>query len=59
MGDVDGPVVAAKIYEALFHTGSETLELDVVPYALDEIAQEMRRQSLHMTRWATYTHLGI
>lgn len=59
MGDVDGPVVAAKIYGELFKPGVNVLDPEVVPYALDEVTQEMRRQGLHMTRWATYTHLGV
>lgn len=59
MGDVDGPVVAARVYEELFGGEVDTLNLDAILYALDEVTQMMRRQGLHMTRWATYAHLGV
>lgn len=59
MGDVDGPVVAGRVYEALFRGKSELLDPDAVPYALDEVTQAMRSHGLHATRWATYVHMGI
>lgn len=59
MGDVDGPVVARKVYEELFATESEYLDPDVIPYALDDAVGELRGRRIHPSRWATYVHFGI
>lgn len=59
MGDVDGPVVAKTVYEALFSGDAEYLDHDKVPYALDDAIRELRRRGLSSSRWATYVHLGV
>lgn len=60
MGDVDGPVVARRVYRDLFTgSGPEYLNLDLIPYALDAAAKELRDRGLHPSRWAPYVHLGI
>lgn len=59
MGDVDGPVVAAKVYQALFQGNAPELDTDAIPYALDDAAHALRRDGVHMSRWATYAHFGM
>jgi hypothetical protein len=59
MGDVDGPVVARKVYHALFNGGDGKLDPEVVPYALDEAVRELRSQGLPPSRWAPYVHIGL
>lgn len=58
MGDVDGPVVASRFYQSLFQDGTGRLNLDLVPYALDEAVGHLRARGLHYCRWAPYVHLG-
>ena len=59
MGDVDGPIVAQKVYEQVFSGDSQYLDTEIVPYALDEATQQLRAEGLHPSRWAPYIHLGI
>lgn len=59
MGDVDGPIVAMKVYEELFRGEAESLDPDAIPYALDEVMHDLRKQGLHASRWAPYVHLGV
>ena len=59
MGDVDGPIVAKTVYEAIFAGQSEYLDAEVIPYALDDAVQALRRRGLSSSRWATYVHLGL
>jgi CHAT domain-containing protein len=59
MGDVDGPVVAKTVYEALFAGEGDMLNFDVVPYALDAAVQKLRAQGLEPSRWAPYIHIGM
>jgi hypothetical protein len=56
MHDEDGPKVARAFYEALFR--SETLDLDDVPYALDEAVQTLRKAGVPAQRWALFMHMG-
>jgi hypothetical protein len=56
MDDRDGPVVASIVYETLFT--KETLDPDLVPYALDDAIQHLRRSGVSPERWATFVHLG-
>lgn len=56
MGDVDGPIIAQKVYEELF--SRENLELDDIPYALEAAVQELRDQEVSPSRWATFIHMG-
>jgi hypothetical protein len=56
MHDMDGPKVAQWFYEALLE--NETIELDDIPYALDEAVQKLRDTGASPARWATYMHFG-
>jgi hypothetical protein len=56
MGDADGPVVAPMVYRELFK--GDMFDPSVVPYALDEAVQELRRQGIPAHRWATFVHIG-
>lgn len=59
MGDVDGPVVAGRLYKELFNRVDEFLDPNSVPYALDAALKELRSQKIHASRWAPYVHFGI
>jgi CHAT domain-containing protein len=59
MGDVDGPVVAKKVYEELFAGEGDVLDFDVVPYALDNAVGKLRAQGLEPSLWAPYIHIGM
>ena len=59
MGDADGPMVAKRVYEELFRGDGEFLDPDTIPYALDEAMHDLRKQGLHVSRWAPYVHLGV
>jgi hypothetical protein len=59
MGDVDGPVVARAVYTELFGGKGESLDPDVVPYALDTAVRQLREKGLHLSRWAPYIHIGM
>lgn len=59
MGDIDGPVVARRVYEELFAREGEYLDPDSIPYALDDAIKELRDRGIHPSRWATYVHLGM
>jgi hypothetical protein len=56
MGDVDGPLVANTVYQEFFK--NKSLDLAVIPYALDDAAQLLRRQGVPAVRWATFIHIG-
>jgi hypothetical protein len=56
MNDIDGPLVASRVYQCLFE--NETLDPDIIPYALDDAVQELRLQGVSPSRWATYIHIG-
>jgi hypothetical protein len=56
MHDADGPKVAQAVYQALFR--NETLDLDDVPYALDEAVQVLRNAGVPAQRWALFMHMG-
>ena len=57
--DADGPVIARTGYEALFSGGSEHLDPDDVPYALDDAVQQLRKMHPDPSRWAPYIHIGL
>jgi hypothetical protein len=61
MRDLEGPKIAESIYSALFQEddGSEYLNPDVIPYALDDAVQNLRRSGLDPSFWATYVHFGM
>jgi hypothetical protein len=56
MHDQDGPRIAKWFYEALLE--NETIDLDDIPYALDDAVQKLRQAGAPVGRWATYMHLG-
>ena len=58
MDDLDGPIVAKTVYEVLFQDGTEVLDLDAIPYALDLAVQKLRAKGLTASRWAPYVHIG-
>jgi hypothetical protein len=57
MDDIDGPFIAERVYRRAFKDGS--LDLDSIPYALDDAVQELRKSGVPASRWATYVHFGI
>ena len=59
MEDVDGPMVAQRLYEELFRGDGEYLDPDCIPYALDAAVQELRQLHPNPCRWAPYIHLGM
>lgn len=59
MNDFDGPFIAKAVYSALFEEDRETLDPDVIPYALDAAVDTLRRQTPHPSRWALYVHTGV
>jgi hypothetical protein len=59
MSDIDGPMVAKRVYEELFHANAEYLDPDAIPYALDAAVADLRAEGLHPSRWAPYVHFGI
>ena len=59
MDDVDGPVIAQTVYEELYRAGTEVLDPDVIPYALDLGVRKLRAKGLAASRWAPYVHLGM
>jgi hypothetical protein len=56
MSDEDGPKVARRVYERLFEKGR--LDLDDVPYALDDAVRMLRDKGVPAERWALYVHMG-
>jgi len=56
MGDIDGPVVAKIVYEELMK--EETVDLDVIPYALDTAVQKLCQTGRPPQQWATFVHFG-
>jgi hypothetical protein len=56
MNDIDGPRVAERVYRKLLE--KETIELDDIPYALDDAVQELRKGGARPAQWATFIHTG-
>jgi hypothetical protein len=56
MHDEDGPKVADRLYEVLFK--KDSLDLDDIPYALDDAVQVLRRGGVPASRWALFMHMG-
>lgn len=59
MEDADGPMIAKYVYEGLFKGGTQQLDPDDVPYALDAAVQRLRQVQSAPSRWAQFVHLGI
>jgi hypothetical protein len=56
MGDMDGPRMACWFYEALLR--ADNLDLNDIPYALDEAVSKLRDSGVAADRWATFIHVG-
>jgi hypothetical protein len=56
MKDSDGPDVAKVFYEKLF--ANHTINVDSVPYALDDAVTTLRKSRAPWERWATFIHIG-
>jgi CHAT domain-containing protein len=56
MGDNDGPLVAQTVYSQLMKSG--LLDIEVIPYALDDAVQAIQAQNVAPNRWATFIHIG-
>jgi hypothetical protein len=56
MNDDDGPNVARRVYERLFR--EDRLQLDDVPYALDDAVHMLRDSGVPASRWALFVHMG-
>jgi hypothetical protein len=56
MSDEDGPKVAKGMYERLFK--QDQLDLDDIPYALDDAVRALRKEGVPAKRWALYMHMG-
>ena len=64
MDDEDGPRISRAIYQKMYSRWNEEsskfmLDLDSIAYALDDVAQEMRREGLPPSKWAQYVHFGL
>lgn len=59
MNDVDGPIVASKVYEGLLANDDQFVDPSAIPYALADAVQQLRDSRVHPARWATYVHFGI
>jgi cell division protein YceG involved in septum cleavage len=56
MSDADGPVLARAFYERLFQ--GMHVDVDSVPYALDEAVTALRGRRVTAAQWATFIHMG-
>jgi hypothetical protein len=56
MSDADGPFVAAMFYKKLFE--GATMDVDAVPYALDDAVAALRKRGAAPAQWATFIHMG-
>jgi hypothetical protein len=56
MDDEDGPKMAKGMYERLFE--KDQLDLDAIPYALDDAVRALREEGVPAERWALYMHMG-
>lgn len=56
MRDEDGPLVVKHFYEGLF--AGPSIDVDSVPYALDDAVAVLRAKDVSPARWATFIHMG-
>jgi pilus assembly protein TadC len=49
-------MVAQRVYQRLFE--KNRLDLDDVPYALDDAVRELRESGVSTSRWAPFVHMG-
>lgn len=57
MDDIDGPFMAGRIYKRIFR--NKRLDINEVPYALEDAVRELRESGVPAARWATYVHFGV
>lgn len=57
MDDFDGPFMAKRIYSQIFKEGH--LNLEAVPFAVDDAVRQLRESGVPASRWATYVHFGL
>ncbi|EIN12849.1 hypothetical protein PUNSTDRAFT_131086 [Punctularia strigosozonata HHB-11173 SS5] len=58
MSDMTGPFVAEHVYRQLFNTDNDMVDFNVIPYALDEAVDMLRRGGCSAYEWATFMHIG-
>ena len=59
VSDDAGVFVAEYVYKKLFKSGSDVINLDTIPYALDDAAQLLRKSDdYNAYEWATLVHMG-
>ena len=56
MKDEDGPTISRMVYKELMK--KDYLDLDIIPYALNDAVQKLRRMGAPPARWAPYIHIG-
>jgi hypothetical protein len=56
MNDADGPFVAREFYERLF--ASTAVDVESIPYALDDAVAALRKKGVLPGQWATFIHMG-
>jgi hypothetical protein len=56
MHDQDGPQVAQRVYQRLLE--KDRLDLNDIPYALDDAVCYLRESGLPASRWALFVHMG-
>lgn len=57
--DIDdeyGPLIATTVYEAIMK--KDHLDLNVIPYALEDAMQALRERGVRPHLWAPYIHIG-
>lgn len=59
MDDVDGPVVAQVVYEALFVGEGNHVHFNTAPAALNRAVKMLRDRGVNPMRWAPYVHIGV
>jgi hypothetical protein len=56
MSDEDGPYVSSRFYEKVFE--GEIINIESIPYALDNAVAALRMKGVPPERWATFVHMG-
>jgi hypothetical protein len=57
MDDDDGPFIAQRVYRSIYKSGK--LDIEAVPWGLDDAVRELRESGVPASRWATYVHIGV
>jgi hypothetical protein len=56
MNDSDGPFVAQHFYTSLLK--GPNIDVNSVPYALDDAVAALRSKGVPPGQWATFIHMG-